>query len=245
VSRIQQETVAIIGGTGALGFGLALRWARAGVPVVIGSREAPKAEGAARRILERLQGTTPEAGQPPIVVSVTGLENSQAATQAQIVVLAVPYPAQAGILKSIRGSLQDSVLVNATVPLAATVGSKPTRMLGIWQGSAAEEARELTPASIPVVAAFHNVSAGALEDLALTLDCDILVCGDDPAAKQKLFPLIERIPGLRPIDAGALEMARIVESLTALLISLNRQYKAKHSGVRITGIHPHAQIHGK
>ncbi len=236
------EKIAIIGGTGALGLGLALRWARAGVPVVIGSREAPKAEEAARKVLALLQ-QLPPAERGAGSFSVEGLENSQAAAQVGTVVLAVPFPAQVGILKSIRNSLRsaskDTIFVDATVPLAVTLGGKPTRMIGLWQGSAAEQARELVPSNIPVLAAFHNASAEGLQDLSMRLDCDILICGDDPAAKQRLFPLVNLIEGLRPIDAGALEMARVVESLTALLISLNRQYKVQHSGVRITGLEAH------
>lgn len=234
---MSEEKVAIIGGTGDLGYGLALRWARAGVPVVIGSRDAAKAEAAAAKVLARLGEL--DAKQRVSTVSVTGAENAQAAAQAPVVVLAVPFPAQMGILKSIRGALgsaKDGLLVDATVPLAATVGGKPTRMLGVWQGSAAEQARELVPSSVPVLAAFHNASAGALDEFSQPLDCDILVCGDDAAAKKRFFPLVERIAGLRPLDAGPLEMARIVESMTALLISLNRQYKVPHAGIRITGL---------
>lgn len=232
-----KETVAIIGGTGDLGLGLVLRWAGAGIPVLIGSRDAAKAEDAARKALERLQATAAAGGTADL--SVTGLENAKAAARATVVVLAVPFPAQAAILKSIRGSLKDSIFVDSTVPLAATLGGKPTRMLGVWQGSAGEQARELVPSAIPVLSAFHNVSAEALQDSAARLDCDILVCGDDPAAKQRLFALVNRIEGLRPIDAGPLEMARVVEGLTALLISVNRQYKVQHAGIRITGLDSH------
>jgi NADPH-dependent F420 reductase len=139
-------------------------------------------------------------------------------------------------LKSIRGSLKDAILVDTTVPLAATIGGKPTRMLGVWQGSAAEQVRELTPPGTPVLAAFHSLSAEALQELSITPDCDILVCGDDEAAKKTLFSLVKLIPGLRPIDAGPLEMARIVESVTALLISVNRRYRVHNCGIRITGL---------
>jgi NADPH-dependent F420 reductase len=241
---MSEEKVAIIGGTGDLGYGLALRWAGVGVSVVIGSREAAKAEAAAGKVLARLGELSParRAG----LGSVTGAENGQAAAQAAVVVLSVPFPAQVAILKSIRaalGAAKDAILVDATVPLAATLGGKPTRMLSVWQGSAAEQARELVPSSVPVLAALHNASAEALEDLSLPLDCDILICGDDAEAKKRFFPLVERIEGLRPIDAGPLEMARIVESMTALLISLNRQYKVHHAGVRITGLDSGA--HGK
>jgi len=228
-----EEKIAIIGGTGDLGFGLALRWARAGVPVVVGSRDPSKAREAAQRIGETIKQHAPsESGR----VSVSGLENAEAAAQASFVVLAVPVTAQVEILKSIRGSLRDCILVDATVPLAAALGGKPTRLLKLWQGSAAGQTRELVPATIPVLAAFHNVSAVVLQDLAATPDCDILVCGDDESAKQTLFRFVKLIPGLRPVDAGPLEMSGIVEGLTALLISVNRRYRVHHSGIRITGL---------
>jgi len=228
-----EEKIAIIGGTGDLGFGLALRWARAGVPVVVGSRDPSKACEAAQRIGEIIKQHAPsESGR----VSVSGLENAEAAAQASFVVLAVPITAQVEILKSIRGSLRDCILVDATVPLAAALGGKPTRLLKLWQGSAAGQTRELVPATIPVLAAFHNVSAVVLQDLAATPDCDILACGDDESAKQTLFRFVKLIPGLRPVDAGPLEMSGLVEGLTALLISVNRRYRVHHSGIRITGL---------
>ena len=228
-----EEKIAIIGGTGDLGFGLALRWARAGVPVVVGSRDPGKAREAAQRIIDTVKQQAPaEAAR----ISVSGLENAEAAAQASFVVLAVPITAQVEILKSIRGSLRDCVLVDATVPLAAALGGKPTRLLKLWQGSAAGQTRELVPATIPVLAAFHNVSAVVLQDLAATPDCDILVCGDDESAKQTLSRFVKLIPGLRPVDAGPLEMSGIVEGLTALLISVNRRYRVHHCGIRITGL---------
>jgi 8-hydroxy-5-deazaflavin:NADPH oxidoreductase len=228
-----EQKVAIIGGTGDLGFGLALRWALAGVQIIIGSRDEGRAKGGARRIEESLKAHAPdESGR----ISISGMENAQAAAQASVSVLAVPISAQAEILKSIRGSLKDAILVDATVPLAAAVGGKPTRTLQLWQGSAAEQARELVPATTRVLSAFHNVSAGALQDLSLIPECDVFVCGDDQEAKQILFPLVKLIPGLCPIDAGPLEMSRIVEGITALLISVNRRHRVHHSGIRITGL---------
>ena len=225
--------IAVIGGTGDLGFGLALRWAHAGAQVFIGSRDEKKAQDAAERLKETLKADT---SRPARDILVTGFENAQACEQASVVVLAVPFTGQAGILKSIKDSLRNAILVDTTVPLAATVGGRATRMLNVWQGSAAQQARELAPAPTPVVAAFHNLSAEALQDLSVTPDCDILVCGDDKPAKETIFSVVRLIPGLRPIDAGPLEMARIVESITALLISLNIRYKTHHSGIRITGI---------
>lgn len=230
---MSHEKIAIIGGTGDLGFGLALQWARAGVQVIIGSRDEAKAKEAALRVQEALDAHAPTDSNR---FSISGLANAQAAAQASVVVLAVPISAQVDILKSIRSSLGNAILVDTTVPLAAALGGKPTRILRLWQGSAAAQTRELVPATTPVLAAFHNVSADALQDLLATPDCDILVCGDDEAAKQTLFRFVKLIPGLRPIDAGPLEMSSVVESITALLISVNRRYRVHHSGIRITGV---------
>ena len=218
------ETIAIIGGAGELGFGLALRFAAAGAKVVIGSRDENKAQDAANRVKTAIGDA-----------DVSGLGNAEAAAKATIVILAVPFSAQAAILKSIKPALKTAILVDTTVPLAATVGGRPTRMLGVWEGSAAQAARELLP-GVAVVSAFHNVSADVLHDLSATPDCDILICGDDATAKERVAALVKLIPGLRPIDAGALEMSRIVESLTALLIAINRRHKVHHCGIRITGM---------
>ena len=218
------EKIAIIGGAGELGFGLALRWAKAGEDVTIGSREAAKAVEAAARV----KAAVPDA-------KIAGLDNVQAASAASIVVLAVPFAAQAGILKTIKPVLKTAILLDASVPLAAEVGGRPTRMLGVWEGSAAQQAAGLVP-GLPVVSAFHNVSAEMLHDLNMRLDCDILISGDDASAKERVSALVKLIPGLRPLDAGPLEMSRVVESITALMISLNRRYKTHHSGIRITGL---------
>ena len=218
------EKIAIIGGAGELGYGLALRWAKAGEDVIIGSREAAKAQEAAARV----KAVVPDA-------TILGMDNVQAASGATIAVLAVPFSAQAGILKSIKPALRNAALVDATVPLAASIGGRATRMLGVWEGSAAQQAAGLLP-GVPVVSAFHNISAEMLHDFALQLDCDILICGDDASVKERLSALVKLIPGLRPLDAGSLDMSRIVESMTALMISLNRRYKTHHSGIRITGL---------
>ena len=218
------EIIAIIGGAGELGFGLALRFASAGVNVRIGSRDEKKAKDAAVRV---------KAAVPSAVIE--GFGNAEAAAGATVVVLAVPFSAQAAILKSLKPALTNAILVDTTVPLAATFGGRPTRTLGVWEGSAAQAARDLVP-GVPVVAAFHNVSADVLQDLSATPDCDILICGDDAGAKERVSELVKRIPGLRPLDAGLLEMSRIVEGITAMLISLNRRYKIHHAGIRITGI---------
>lgn len=218
------EKVAIIGGTGDLGFGLAQRWAKAGVSLIIGSREAAKAVEAAGRI----RASIAEA-------NITGATNADAAAQASIVVLTVPFAAQAGTLNGIKKAFASGILVDTTVPLAAAVGGRATRVLGVWEGSCAQAAQALLP-DVRVISAFHNVSAELLHDMETVPDCDIFLCGDDAEAKQKVALLVNLIPGLRALDAGGLEMSRICESMTALLISLNRRYKTRHSGFRVTGI---------
>jgi 8-hydroxy-5-deazaflavin:NADPH oxidoreductase len=217
--------VTIIGATGALGFGLALRLGRAGVPVVIGSRDAGRAEEAAGRAREAL----PEA-------SFEAAENAEAATRAEVVVLSVPFRSQAEILNNLQGSLREGqIVVDATVPLAAAVGGKATRTLGVWQGSAAQQAAEMVPDGVHVVSALHTVSAALLRDLDHDLDEDVLVCGDRRADKDAVIELVERIDGLRAVDCGRLEMARYAESLTPLLISINVRNKVR-AGIRITGL---------
>ena len=219
------EPVPIIGGTGALGYGLALRWARAGLELVIGSRDAGRAEEAAGRVSK----VVPEA-------KVEGLENGEAAARGEIVFLTVPFRAQSEILNNLRGALSPGqLLVDCTVPLAAAISGKATRSLGIWQGSAAQQAQEMVPDGVTVVSGLHTVSAPVLADLERSLDEDVLVCGDRKADKARVAELVERIDGLRAVNAGALETARIVEQLTPLLISINARYKA-HAGLRITGL---------
>jgi 8-hydroxy-5-deazaflavin:NADPH oxidoreductase len=219
------EPVCIIGASGALGFALALRWGRAGVPVVIGSRDAGRAREAATLAEDRVPGA-----------SFTGLQNGPAAEQAQTVVLAVPFRNQSETLTNLADHLREGqTLVDTTVPLAAAVSGRATRMLGVWQGSAAQQAQEMAPDGVAVVAALHSVSAALLKDLDHALDEDVLVCGDRRRDKQPVMALIDRIDGLRAVDAGRLEMARITESLTALLISVNARHKT-HAGIKITGL---------
>jgi NADPH-dependent F420 reductase len=231
VARAEQiaqskQTVAIIGGTGALGFGLAVRWAMAGVPIVIGSRDAERAGDVAKRVTERAGGG-----------DVTGLVNEEAAGRASTVLLSVPFRVQAENINNLRYALQpQTTLIDATVPLAAAVGGRATRTLGVWQGSAAQQAAEMAPRGVTVVSAFHTVSAAALAATEKELDEDILIAGDDRKIKDGVGELVRRIPGLRPVDCGDLEMARILEQQTALLISVNARYKIKHAGIRLTGI---------
>jgi 8-hydroxy-5-deazaflavin:NADPH oxidoreductase len=221
-----KQTVAIIGGTGALGFGLAVRWAIAGVPIVIGSRDGGRAVEAAEKVTER-------AG----VGDVSGYQNEEAAGRASTVLLAVPFRSQAETLNNLRYALQpQTTLIDATVPLAAAIGGWATRSLGVWQGSAAQQAAEMAPRGVTIVSAFHSVSATTLADPSRELDEDVLIAGDDRKSKDDVAGLVRRIPGLRPVDCGDLEMARILEQLTPLLISVNKRHKIKHSGVRLTGL---------
>jgi NADPH-dependent F420 reductase len=140
-------------------------------------------------------------------------------------------------LNNLRYALQPgTVLIDATVPLAAALGGRATRTVGIWQGSAAQQAEEMAPRGVTVVSALHTVSANLLADPTKEIDEDVLIAGDDRKAKEQVAELIARIPGLRPVDCGELEMARIIEQLTALLISINKRHKIKHSGIRVTGL---------
>jgi 8-hydroxy-5-deazaflavin:NADPH oxidoreductase len=219
------EAIPIIGGTGALGWGLAFRWALAGHAVAIGSRDADRAQQAADRISEAV---------PDAVVE--GMANADAARQGPIVVLAVPFRAQSENLTNLRDVLEPGqLLVDCTVPLAAAVSGKATRTLGVWQGSAAQQAQEMVPEGVTVVAAFHTVGAPDLADRETVLDEDVLLCGERKADKARVAELVQAIPGLRAVNAGPLETARIVEQLTPLLISINVRYKV-HSGIRITGL---------
>jgi NADPH-dependent F420 reductase len=219
------DHVAVIGGTGEEGSGLALRWARAGIGITIGSRSEERAVEAAAR----LEGLVTDA-------SVNGLENRDAAAAAPVVVVAVPFGGQAAIYKSIAGHLRpDAVVIDCTVPVAAAVGGKATNVLGVWQGSAAQQAASLLPEGVTVCAAFHSLSAAALHDLGEDLEGDVLACGPR-AAKPLVRELVEAIDHLRFVDAGPLENARIVEPITALLIGINRRYKVDRAGIRITGL---------
>jgi len=219
------RTIAVIGGTGPAGTGLALRWARAGENVIIGSRDAARAKQAAEKIRQRVG---PQA-------QVSGLENSGACAASDLLVLTVPFESQAELLKQLKTAIRPgSILIDATVPLAASIGGRATRTLGVWQGSAAQQTAELVPKGVSVVGAFHNVSADVLTG-DQDVDCDVIVCSDDAAATQVAMELAAKIPRIRAIDGGKLENARIVEQITALLIGLNIRHKG-HGGVRITGL---------
>jgi len=192
---------------------------------VIGSRDAGRAEQA----VERARAAVPDG-------SFAGYGNADAVAQTDIAILSVPFRNQSETLGNLKQALRPGQLViDASVPLAAAVSGKATRMLGVWQGSAAQQAQELVPEGVRVVSALHTVSAASLSDLEHGLDEDVLICGDVRADKREAAALIERIAGLRCVDCGRLETARITESLTALLIAVNSRYKT-HAGIHLTGL---------
>ena len=226
---VPERPIAILGGTGPAGTGLALRWARAQESIIIGSRDAQRARDVAAAI----------RGKVGFGALVSGMENAAACAAADILMLTVPFDGQAALLKQLKPAITEgSILIDATVPLAAAVGGRASRTLGVWQGSAAQQAAELVPKGVSVVAAFHNISAELLNGDA-PLDCDVIVCSDDPDAAQLTRELAAKIPGVRALDGGRLENARTVEQITALLIGFNIRHKG-HAGIRITGLPPEA-----
>ena len=218
------EPIPIIGGTGALGYGLAVRWTQAGEQIVIGSRKAERAAEAA----DRVRAVFADA-------EVEGLVNAEAVSRGPIVFLTVPFRAQSETLTNLNEALQaGQILVDCTVPTAAAISGKASRTIGVWQGSAAQQAEEMVPEGVTVISALHTVSAPALAE-GDPLEEDILICGDRKADKARVAELVERIEGLRAVNAGALEMARIAETLSPLLIAINVRYKSR-AGLRITGL---------
>jgi NADPH-dependent F420 reductase len=217
--------VAVIGGTGAEGFGLSLRLAKAGHHVVIGSRSAERGAEAAARARDLAAGAELE-----------GVENVAAARGRDVVIVTVPFAGQAEIYKAIAPALATrDVVLDATSPLMAAVGGRAWEVIRPWHGSAAEFALSLVPEGVRMVAGFHTVAAHALQKLEDAVDSDVLLCGDDAEAKATVGSLIEDIPGMRWVDCGPLANARITENLTPLLIWINRRYKVKDSGFRIVG----------
>ena len=223
---MNEHAIAILGGTGDQGLGLALRFAKAGRPVVIGSRKLDRAVQAADEVRAAVPGATVE-----------GLENGAATQRAPIVILSVPFEHTAGTVKSIKEHLASGqIVVSMGVPLATAIGDAAARMIGVWQGSCAELVEALVPAGVAVVSAFQNVSAHRLRELAHPVECDVVVSGAVESRK-RVMALCDLVPGLRAIDGGPLANARIVESITALLIGLNIRYKvAEGIGVRFTGV---------
>lgn len=214
-------TVAILGGTGKEGSGLAMRWAVKGYHVIIGSRETEKAKTRAAEMNAELKGEY-----------IKGMANADAAAKADVVVLSVPYSAHKATLESVKDKLSGKVLIDLTVPLQPP----KVRMVHLPEGqSAVMEAQALLGDSVQVVAAFQNVSAEHLGDPNHEVDCDVLVCGNDASAKATVMKLIEAT-GMRGVDAGPLQNAIAVESLTPVLLYINKAYGIKGAGIRITGI---------
>jgi NADPH-dependent F420 reductase len=216
-----QATIGVLGGTGAEGKGLAIRWAHAGYPVVIGSRDADRARAAAAEIVARLPH-----------VSVAGADNRTAAEHCDIAVLTVPYAAHQATLLSVKAALQGKILVDVTVPL---MPPKVSRVQLPPEDSAAVAAQALLGANVRVVSAFQNVSAHLLEALDGSVDCDVLICGDDKDAREVVAGLA-RAAGMRGIHGGVLANSVAAEALTSVLIFINGRYKIKTSGIRFTGI---------
>jgi NADPH-dependent F420 reductase len=216
-----RPTLAIIGGTGALGTGLSTRWALAGYPVILGSRSREKAEGAAREIASG-------NGAP----AVRGEGNADAAHDGDIVVVAVPYASHAATLDEIAGAVEGKIVVDAVVPL---VPPKVSQVHLPAQGSAAQAAQQRLGANVRVVSAFHNVAAAKLKAAGGDIDCDVLVFGDDREAREAVITLAEAL-GTRGIDGGVLANSVTGEALTAVLIAINRRYKIPGAGIRITGL---------
>jgi len=219
--------IGIVGGTGDEGFGLALHLARAGHNVVIGSRSEDRGRQAAERAREILGGDIP----------VDGTSNETCAAGAELLFVTVPYAGQAEIYRSIKPHVPAGrIVVDTTTPLATAVGGRPWQVVRPWHGSAAEQAEAIVGKDeVRLVAGFHTVSAEQLHDLERPMEGDVLLCGSDSEAKQAVGGLVESIPNLRWVDAGDLAMARIVEPLTALMVSVNRRYGLKETGIALTG----------
>ncbi|HYH27474.1 MAG TPA: NADPH-dependent F420 reductase [Actinomycetota bacterium] len=219
-------TIAIVGGTGDLGFGLALRLAKAGQEIVIGSRSSEKAADAVTRAWAVLGEDAP----------VDGTTNDDAVGQAEVVFVTVPYAGQADTYRGLKEHwLENAVVCDTTTPLATAVGGRATQVLKPWHGSAAEQAKSLVPKSVRLVSGFHSIGAEPLEAIGTEMEADVLLCGDDAEAKATIGALVETVPGLRWVDVGPLAMARVIEPLTAMLISVNRKYGLKDTGVRLSG----------
>ncbi len=217
----RKYTLAILGGTGQQGSALALRWAKAGHRIIIGSRDPARATAAA----EQLKAKLPAA-------DASGTSYREAAAAAEVVVLTVPYAAQRTTVEEVRAALTGKILIDATVPLVAP---KVARVQLPPEGSAVAAVQKLLGKAVRVVSAFQNVSAHHLRDLAHDVDCDVLVCGDDVAARDLAAQLAADM-GLRAVHAGSIVNSAATEALTSLLISINLRYKIAGAGIRITGL---------
>ncbi|MDI9615027.1 NADPH-dependent F420 reductase [Methanothermobacter sp.] len=220
--------IAVLGGTGDQGLGLALRLALAGEEIIIGSRDAEKAVSAAQKVLEI-------AGRDDLKVK--GATNAEAAEEAEVAILTVPLQAQMATLGSVKEAIKGKVLIDATVPIDSCLGGSAVRYIDLWDGSAAERAaRFLEDQGTRVVAAFNNISASALLDITGPVDCDCLIASDHTDALDIASELAEKIDGVRAIDCGGLENARVIEKITPLLINLNIKNRIRNAGIRITNL---------
>jgi NADPH-dependent F420 reductase len=228
-AAIMDTPVALLGGTGKLGPGLAMRFARAGVPVLIGSRDAERGGAAAAAVTEKLRA----AGD--YYASVEGTDNLDAARRGGTTVITIPYEGQAALLPELAEALQGKVVVSTAVPVQFVPGVGPAHV-DVPEGSAAQQAAVLLPGA-RVAAAFHSVSSAEVKRLSDPIDAHIVVTGDDVEAKQVAFSLVRLLPGARPVDGGRLDCARYTEQLTVLLLSINGIYKT-HTGIVITNLPP-------
>ncbi|NYB27991.1 MAG: NADPH-dependent F420 reductase [Methanobacteriaceae archaeon] len=220
--------IAIVGGTGDQGLGLALRFAKAGEEVIIGSRDVKKALNAVNLVKKMIKEE---------INNIQAATNSEAAQEGDIVLLTVPLQAQMATLSSIKDDVEGKIIVDATVPLESCIGGSPVRFVNVWEGSAVERTAEfLKDKNVQVISAFNNISAASLTNIDSEVDCDCLISGEDEEAKALVMELAEKIPGVRSIDCGGLENARIVEKITPLLINLNIRNRIKLAGIRITGL---------
>jgi len=217
--------IAVIGGTGGQGLGIATRFVQAGEDVTIGSRTVDKAEAAVVKVKELLGD----------VKNVRAAANPDAAKWADVLVLTVPLAAQKDTLVSIREGAGGKPLLDATGPLASCIGGSATKYIDLPEGSAAQRSQAILP-DARVICAFNNISQTWFMQLDESIDCDCLICGDDKDAKALVTPLIEEIPGVKVVDCGALERACIIEKITPLLIGLNIRNKCQFGGIRVTGL---------
>ncbi|RAP48326.1 MAG: NADPH-dependent F420 reductase [Methanosphaera sp. rholeuAM6] len=221
--------IAIIGGTGAQGLNLGKRLAIAGEDVIIGSRQEEKALTKVEESLELLKDYDN--------ISMVGMSNEDAAKEGELLILTVPLAAQKATLQSIKEFVGEKILIDATVPLETAIGGSPARFVDLMEGSAAERtAKILKKTGAKVVAGFNNISNSQLNNIHEPIDCDCLIAGDNNEAKAQVKELVEKLPGVRCIDCGKLEKARMIEKITPLLIGLNIKYKSHYGGLRITGI---------
>jgi len=226
--------MAIIGGTGGQGLGIAIRFVQAGENVIIGSRTVEKAQAAVDKIKELLKKDE--------IPNLKAAENPDAAKESDILVLTVPLAAQRATLLSIKEGAAGKILMDATGPLETAIGGSPTRCLYLPEGAASERAQKIVPET-SVVCAFNNISSGALMNFTEPIDCDCLISGDNQEAKITAAKIIEQIPGVQVVDCGPLERAQIIEKITPLLIGLNIKKTCKDAGIRITGIDPECRIY--